>query len=443
MKKTYFLLTATACLIGCSSSKQHNQENSAEDSLPVINLSENVTEVQSLPLSEAAQTIEVIPLEMTNTSVIGEINHLQVTSSDIWVTHYKDDTIFRFSRSGKFQNKVGAIGQGPKEYTHLWDFFIDEDKKEVNIISITSGVQVYDYEGNYLRKKASMSIDTMFTANKSQFIYSQQQIFLSQNLDVLRPINNPKDSLWSLALVDDKFNLQKIWKNPAHIGREDEIVEHRSKPEQYVVVNQWREDISSIDTYNQELTLKFPDTDTIYRYEDEDRTLVPQYAIYTNQPKGDYDELHRFIRDRKAFGYFSVFAYYPTKDFIYLKAYKGETISHYAYNRQDGTVRKAVRQGKLVERKLPWFTQPYIGFMEGTPFAFSNDTHGGHFDIDYRSSGKYWIDVIEPDSEKIQGLIEEVEASETSDAAKKGELLTALRDMTEESNPLLIIATLK
>lgn len=434
---------AATCLIGCSSSKQQNQENSTEDSLPVINLSENVTEVQSLPLSEAAQTIEVIPLEMTNTSVIGEINHLQVTSSDIWVTHYKDNTIFRFSRSGKFLNKVGAIGQGPKEYTHLWDFFIDEDKKEVNIISITSGVQVYDYEGNYLRKKTSMSIDTMFTANKSQFIYSQQQIFLSQNLDVMRPINNPKDSLWSLALVDDKFNLQKIWKNPAHIGREDEIVEHRSRAEQYAAVIYWREDISSIDTYNQELTLKFPDTDTIYRYENEDRTLVPQYAIHTNQPKGDYDELHRFIKDRKAFSYFSVFAYYPTKDFIYLKAYKGETISHYAYNRHDGTVKKAVRQGKLVERKLPWFTQPFIGFMWGTPFAFSNDTHGGHFDIDYRSSGKYWIDVIEPDSEKIQGLIEEVEASETSDATKKGELLTALRNMTEESNPLLIIATLK
>lgn len=306
---------AATCLIGCSSSKQQNQENSAEDSLPIINLSENVTEVQSLPLSEAAQAIEVTPLEVTNTSVIGEINHLQVTSSDIWITHYKDGTIFRFSRSGKFLNKVGAIGQGPKEYTHLWDFFIDEDKKEVNIISITSGVQVYDYEGNYLRKKASMSTDTMFTANKNQFIYSQQQIFLSQNLDVMRPINNPKDSLWSLALVDDKFNLQKIWKNPAHIGREDEIVEHRSKAEQYTMENYWREDVSSIDTYNQELTLKFPDTDTIYRYENEDQTLVPQYAIYTNQPQGDYDELHRFIKDRKAFSYFSVFAYYPTRVF--------------------------------------------------------------------------------------------------------------------------------
>lgn len=439
IKKIHILMVAT-CLIGCSSPKQQNQENSTEDSLPVINLSENVTEVQSLPLSEAAQTIEVIPLEMTNTSVIGEINHLQVTSSDIWVTHYKDNTIFRFSRSGKFLNKVGTIGQGPKEYVQLDDFFINDERKEVNIVCYDSGIQVYDYEGNYLRKMAS-ALNAFFICSKNQFIYFQQQLFLGQNLSVIRPIDNPKDSLWSLALVDDKFNLQKIWKNPAHIGREEDIIEHYSNTEK--IVNYWQEGTTSIDLYNQELTLKFPDTDTIYRYENEGRTLVPQYAIYTNQPKGDYDELHRFIKDRKAFSYFSVFAYYPTKDFIYLKAYKGETISHYAYNRHDGTVKKAVRQGKLVERKLPWFTQPFIGFMEGTPFAFSNDTHGGHFDIDYRSSGKYWIDVIEPDSEKIQGLIEEVEASETSDATKKGELLTALRNMTEESNPLLIIATLK
>lgn len=46
--------------------------------------------------------------------------------------------------------------------------------------------------------------------------------FILQNLPLYREI--PKDSLWSLALVDSSYKKKKIFKNPVHIGKEDQII---------------------------------------------------------------------------------------------------------------------------------------------------------------------------------------------------------------------------
>lgn len=100
------------------------------------------------------------------------------------------------------------------------------------------------------------------------------------------------------------------------------------------MVNYWREYLTSMDTYNAQLTLKYPDTDTIYCYDDATNQLSPQYAIFTDEEKGDYEATHLWFKDRKAFDYFSIFSYYPTKDFIYLVGSKGEEVYTYCYNKK-------------------------------------------------------------------------------------------------------------
>lgn len=66
--------------------------------------------------------MEIVSLEVTDESLIGEITKMKVTDSDIWVKHYKDNHVLRFSRSGKFLNKVGKVGQGPEEYIRMAGF---------------------------------------------------------------------------------------------------------------------------------------------------------------------------------------------------------------------------------------------------------------------------------------------------------------------------------
>ena len=434
MKSILLLLIIT--LLGCSSNKK--QEPISKSGVPVINLSEDVSTVPSLLLSEAAEKLEIVPLEMTDESVLSDITEMQVTDHNIWIDHGREFYIYRFSRTGKFLNKIGSIGQGPGEYTTYSTFLVDEDKKVVYIIANTNGVLAYDFEGNFKRKIVDIQmILQLFSSPYDQYILNNQKFFATQNFGLYRPID--KDSLWSFVSLGDDFQKKKYFKNPAHVGREEQIIANRANMDR--MVNYWREYLTSMDTYNAQLTLKYPDTDTIYCYDDATNQLLPQYAIFTDEEKGDYEATHLWFKDRKAFDYFSIFSYYPTKDFIYLVGSKGEEVYTYCYNKKDGSVRLQKRQSTITERDVPWFSFPLRQMKRD--FVLDNDLGGGDFTVDSRSSGKYWIDILEPGGDENWIDIDQIKSSTVIDESKKKELIRVLESATEDSNPILMIATLK
>ena len=436
MKHMFLLLIGVFVLLGCSSNKK--QEPISKSGIPVINLSEDVSTVPSLLLSEAAEKLEIVPLEMTDQSMLGEIRRIQVTDHNIWIDHGREFYIYRFSRSGKFLNKIGSIGQGPGEYTTYSTFLVDEDKKEVYIIANTNGVLAYDFEGNFKRKIVDIqTILQLFSSVYDQYILNNQKFFATQNFALYRPID--KDSLWSFVSLGDDFQKKKYFKNPAHVGREEQIIANRANMDR--MVNYWREYLTSMDTYNAQLTLKYPDTDTIYCYDDATNQLSPQYAIFTDEEKGDYEATHLWFKDRKSFDYFSIFSYYPTKDFVYLIGSKGEEVYTYCYNKKDGSVRLQKRQSAITERDVPWFSFPLRQMKRD--FVLDNDLGGGDFTVDSRSSGKYWIDVLDSSDNENWIDIDQIKSSTVIDESKKKELIRVLESATEDSNPILMIATLK
>ena len=438
MKNCFLLIAIASFLLGCSGNKKENTLQD-EEGTPVINLSsDNVSKVALLPLSEAAAKVEIVSLEVTDESLIGEITKMKVTDSDIWVKHYKDNHVLRFSRSGKFLNKVGKVGQGPEEYIRMADFFVDENTKEVYIQTTIVGVKVYDYEGNYKRTAAKTSPDDVFMTTYLQFALYDNKFFIAQNLAFINK-PTPKDSVWSFAWVDSTYQKKKIFKNPAHIGREEEIMKNGINFQQFV--NYWLEPFTSIDTYGNQLTLKYPDTDTIYRYDSPANELVPQYIISTHEEKGDYGATHVWFRERSAFDYFSIYSYYPSKDNIYLLCSKGETIYTYCYGKQTGKVKVKERKSEITERMLGNHT---LRRLEGAKyFILDNDLCGGSFHVDYRSQGKYWIDVLIPNSEDNWIDIDEMRTSDVKDESLKAKFIHTLENVEEESNPILVIATLK
>ena len=436
MKHMFLLLIGVFVLLGCSSNKK--QEPISKSGIPVINLSEDVSTVPSLLLSEVAEKLEIVPLEMTDESVLSDITEMQVTDHNIWIDHGREFYIYRFSRSGKFLNKIGSIGQGPGEYTNYSTFLVDEDKKEVYIIANTNGVLAYDFEGNFKRKIVDIQmILQLFASPYDQYILNNQKFFATQNFGLYRPID--RDSLWSFVSLGDDFQKKKYFKNPAHVGKEEQIIANRANMDR--MVNYWMEYLTSVDTYNGQLTLKYPDTDTIYCYDDATNQLLPQYAIFTDEEKGDYEATHLWFKDRKAFDYFSIKSYYPTKDFVYLIGSKGEEVYTYCYNKKDGSVRLQKRQSAITERDVPWFSFPLRQMKRD--FVLDNDLGGGDFTVDSRSSGKYWVDILEPGGDENWIDIDQIKSSTVIDESKKKELIQALESVTEDSNPILMIATLK
>ncbi len=434
MKSILLLLIIT--LLGCSSNMK--QEPISKSGIPVINLSEDVSTVPSLLLSESAEKLEIVPLEMTDQSMLGEIRRIQVTDHNIWIDHGREFYIYRFSRTGKFLNRIGSIGQGPGEYVNYLTFLVDEDKKEVYIFSTNNGVLVYDFEGGF--KKQISDFQTMvgmFSSIYKQYILNDHKFFAIQNFGLYRSVD--KDSLWSFVSLDDNFQKKRLFKNPVHVGKEEQIIANRANMDR--MVNYWMEYLTSVDIYNGQLTLKYPDTDTIYCYDDATNQLLPQYAIFTDEEKGDYEATHLWFKDRKAFDYFSIFSYYPTKDFVYLIGSKGEEVYTYCYNKKDGSVRLQKRQSAITERDVPWFSFPLRQMKRD--FVLDNDLGGGDFTVDSRSSGKYWIDILEPGGDENWIDIDQIKSSTVIDESKKKELIRVLESATEDSNPILMIATLK
>ena len=422
--------------MGCSSNKK--QEPISKSGVPVINLSEDVSTVPSLLLSEAAEKLEIVPLEMTDESVLSDITEMQVTDHNIWIDHGREFYIYRFSRTGKFLNRIGSIGQGPGEYVNYLTFLVDEDKKEVYIFSTNNGVLVYDFEGGF--KKQISDFQTMvgmFSSIYKQYILNDHKFFAIQNFGLYRSVD--KDSLWSFVSLDDNFQKKRLFKNPVHVGKEEQIIANRANMDR--MVNYWMEYLTSVDIYNGQLTIKYPDTDTIYCYDDATNQLLPQYAIFTDEEKGDYEATHLWFKDRKAFDYFSIFSYYPTKDFVYLIGSKGEEVYTYCYNKKDGSVRLQKRQSTITERNVPWFSFPLRQMKRD--FVLDNDLGGGDFTVDSRSSGKYWIDILEPGGDENWIDIDQIKSSTVIDESKKKELIRVLESATEDSNPILMIATLK
>ena len=436
MKHMSLLLIGVFVLLGCSSNKK--QEPISKSGVPVINLSEDVSTVPSLLLSEAAEKLEIVPLEMTDESVLSDITEMQVTDHNIWIDHGREFYIYRFSRTGKFLNRIGSIGQGPGEYVNYLTFLVDEDKKEVYIFSTNNGVLVYDFEGGF--KKQISDFQTMvgmFSSIYKQYILNDHKFFAIQNFGLYRSVD--KDSLWSFVSLDDNFQKKRLFKNPVHVGKEEQIIANRANMDR--MVNYWMEYLTSVDIYNGQLTLKYPDTDTIYCYDDATNQLLPQYAIFTDEEKGDYEATHLWFKDRKAFDYFSIFSYYPTKDFVYLIGSKGEEVYTYCYNKKDGSVRLQKRQSTITERDVPWFSFPLRQMKRD--FVLDNDLGGGDFTVDSRSSGKYWIDILEPGGDENWIEIDQIKSSTVIDESKKKELIRVLESTTEDSNPILMIATLK
>ena len=439
-KHLFYTLLMLISLTGCNAAKANPEAEEVEEGLPVINLSENVKEVSALNLSDAASEVKIVKLETSGKSLLSNIDKLQVTDNEIWIKHMRDQHIYRFSHDGKFLNLVGQVGQGPTEYTMIWDFFVDDKAKEIFIISTYQSIKVYDYNGNFKREVSNKRIDQLFSLTPGKIIKYNNQFLLSQNLPVLTKIDNPQKTLWSIAMVDNKFENTKLFKNPAHEGIESELVNNG------VDVNgtiNYNNELSTEIDYNEGLlTFKLPGTDTIYVFDDMQKGLKPLYAISTNEKKGNYAEINKWVKDRKDFNYFTIASYIPTKDYIYLVCSKGEEVYTYCYDKRTSSVKRARRQEKIVERRNPYmdlFGKPHLRLPR--PFILTNDITGGDFEMNYRSFGKFWVQVLNPGSSDFEKY--EADLKKSPDAPHKKQLLDVISKTSEDDNPILLITVLK
>lgn len=64
-----------------------------------------------------------------------------------------------FNHEGKFLGYIGQIGQGPGEYTDVYEAALDEANDRICLASGNNNLQEYDFKGNFLHKIGSFILN--------------------------------------------------------------------------------------------------------------------------------------------------------------------------------------------------------------------------------------------------------------------------------------------
>jgi len=110
-----------------------------------FSISVNSNDNESLPLSEIAEKIEVIELEITDASLIGRV--VDVIDTDDYFIIRETKSIILFDNKGKYIRQIGSVGQGPGEYVSIIDIAVDSKKERIFIYTNESKIICYDFNG--------------------------------------------------------------------------------------------------------------------------------------------------------------------------------------------------------------------------------------------------------------------------------------------------------
>jgi hypothetical protein len=113
-----------------------------------IEIKKNFENIKAVNLSAIGKELSFIPLETTPDCLIQEIEKILFSDSYIFVSEIK--RLLQFDKNGKFIRQIGSEGRGPEEYFSVGDFSIDEQRKEIYIISIASArLFIYGFDGAF------------------------------------------------------------------------------------------------------------------------------------------------------------------------------------------------------------------------------------------------------------------------------------------------------
>ncbi len=144
MRFIILLLITVTLLTSCSGGKTGQ---TVEYPLNVkIDLSEAST--NPIKLSAIADEVRYIPLEITDSVVLGSVDVISVKLYSDFIFAQSGGEIFRFSNTGKYLNKIVKSGRGPGEVNQLIEFAVDAVDGKVYVFD-RSGyrIKIFDYNG--------------------------------------------------------------------------------------------------------------------------------------------------------------------------------------------------------------------------------------------------------------------------------------------------------
>jgi hypothetical protein len=102
-------------------------------------------------LPDIIKKIEVIPLEVTNNSMLkGGIGQVECVNSS-YIVRDESERIFRFSSKGKYLNRIGNKGRAEAEYLRVDTFMIDSLNRVVILDGASDKLLIFNPDGTFVK----------------------------------------------------------------------------------------------------------------------------------------------------------------------------------------------------------------------------------------------------------------------------------------------------
>jgi hypothetical protein len=147
-----------------------------------------------LNFSEVFDSVQYIPLETNDTSLLDNINKMYLTKNRIVVADY-NNKFHLFDINGRYIRQIGGLGKGPGERMTLSDFIVDE--KCNTIITLDARrrkIQYFTLEGEYLyEKKISFQTSEFAKLDSVNYIFSN--------------INEYNEDMYNIYITNSDFQI--------------------------------------------------------------------------------------------------------------------------------------------------------------------------------------------------------------------------------------------
>lgn len=400
MKLQYFILSLLiiVSLVSCAG------DGSCDSIIPEIEIGKAFESKSNVGLSEYASAIDYIPLETTPESMLEGAENLLIRSFEDRIYLYSSKSALQmtktlplyFKSNGDFVSSIGSFGNSNNEFTNIQTIMIDQSVSQLIVVDYNRFVY-YTLDGDFIRVAEVKSNSLTFNgycSGDNNCIYLRNPSLLdeSQGADLLVKVD-------SMGRAMNRASLPRA------------VLDQPGTPMGTIKVTKGASLFSS--SGNLYLYMR---NDSLYRVSPLDLSLDAEFFIdfgkyATNQRVGatlwSRDNLLFITEEFVALTALFTYGSFPDIDRRY-------TRSNFIYDRKNGTT-KALK-----------YNDTY-GFA-----GFTNDLDGGMpFYPTYMNDGKMY---------RLVDAVDFIEFAQMVNSTRMKEVASKL---TDDSNPVLVVVTLK
>lgn len=434
MKKYIYIILLL--FIGCQDSKIKNSSSLSN----VIPVEKGVaTVVDKLLLSKAIERIDLIALETNDKSIFADIRNIELAPQHIFINTM--ERVLCFDRNGKYMRDIGQLGQGDVDYNYSCGIGLDSANQIVYVasgLSSNNELKKYSFDGKYLgslsiaKRGAFMNSSTDHRELRNYHYVNGRHVFRR-----MLPINDGSNDIWQIMHQDTLARiLDKIY-DPACINHKKEMMREDKGFSMEQCRYMWGSHSPMMNFFQNQTNILFDANDTIYSYFSDTKKLECRYVMDTHRnPQLSFEDMRVLGKSDAYFKEIIAKEIYEAKDYLYISVEKDDYSYLIEWNKNDGSICSIRNKGIVKESR-------FGGKIRKTlESGWTNDICGGPLFYQDHHNRNQWIGTYY--AEDLLNLdLEALKNEKVVCPAQRDKLVNIIENMTEDSNPVIVVATLK